>query len=280
MKVVLAIHHFPPRFDAGAEQYAYRIAQALHRRGYEVDVVCIESITEGSLVPNCRTETYEDLTVHRLTFDVRQAPNQFEWSFRNPELGRWFDAFLARTRPDVVHVNSGYLLGGTVPEAAFSRGLPTVLTLHDYWFVCPIITLLRQDGKICEGPVPPAACVWCSLSRRRRFRWPDHGLNSRLGDAFVGLCRSGTMARVLGVAPDLELIEERRAYLRQVMERFDVVISPSRFLIQKMEEYQYCPDIANVSCESIRYRADTGARSSPSSRVLGHMRLPFLVQGR
>jgi glycosyltransferase involved in cell wall biosynthesis len=206
-----------------------------------LEVVCIESIADGSLTPACTTDIYEDLPVHRLYFDIRRAPNPFEWSFRNPELGHWFGSFLQRISPDVVHINSGYLLGGTVPEAAFECNIPTVLTLHDYWFMCPFITLLRMDGKICEEPVPPSRCAWCSLSQKRRYRLPDKGLRSRLGDAFVKLIQWETITKLISIAPHLELITERRRYLKQVLEEIDVVISPSRFLIQKVEEYGFNP---------------------------------------
>jgi glycosyltransferase involved in cell wall biosynthesis len=237
VKIILISHHFPPSYRAGAEQYAYRVVQELQRLGHIVEVVCIESITEGTLTPSCENETYQGLLVHRLRFDIRRAPNQFEWSFRNPELGQWVKGFLEQARPDVVHINSGYLLGGTVPEAASELGLPTVLTLHDYWFLCPLITLLRPSGRVCDKPVPPARCVWCSLSEKRRYRLPDQMLNGRLGDAFVKLAHSDVLAEAMGVVPRLGVMARRREYLKQVLESVDLVVSPSRFLVQKTEEY-------------------------------------------
>ena len=241
------IHHFPPDYHAGAEQYAYRIAQRLRRQGHAIEVACIKSITEGTLIPSHTTDVYNGLPVHRLRFDLRQAPNPFEWSFRNPELGHWLTLFLQRTRPDVVHLNSGYLLGGTVPEAAFACHVPTVLTLHDYWFMCPLITLLRTDETICERPVPPAHCTWCLLSQYRCDRLSDKWLCRHLRDVFAGLNRSermstsGAIAKALGIAPHVELIAERKRYLKQVLAGLDAVISPSRFLIHKMEQYGFQP---------------------------------------
>ncbi|MDH4209010.1 MAG: glycosyltransferase, partial [Anaerolineae bacterium] len=241
MKIVLVTHHFLPRYYGGTEQYTYRIAQGLRRQGHTAEVVCIESIQEGSLTPTCVTENYQDLVVHRLHFDIGQAPNPFEWGFRNPELGHWIKEFLQRTHPDLVHVNSGYLLGGTVPEAAFELGLPMVLTLHDYWFMCPLTILLRTDEKICGEPVLPARCVWCSLSQKRRYRLPDKRIYGHLGAAFVRLSQSEAVAKVMGITSHLDLIVERRRYLKRILEQADVVISPSRFLIQKVEEYGFKP---------------------------------------
>jgi glycosyltransferase involved in cell wall biosynthesis len=242
MKIVLITHHFPPNYKAGAEQYAYRIAQALRRRGHTMEVVCIESISEGSLEPTCIAQVFEGLVVHRLYLDLKQAPNPIEWSFRNPELGQWVKSFLRTTSPDIVHVNSGYLLGGTVPEVAVELGFPTVFTLHDYWFLCPLHTLLRRDGKICEKPVPLARCVWCLLSEKRRHRLPDIYLKGFLGDLFVQLSQAGKLANeIMGVAPLLEMMAERKLYLKQVLERIDLVLSPSQFLIDKVMEYGFRP---------------------------------------
>jgi glycosyltransferase involved in cell wall biosynthesis len=242
MKIVLITHHFPPNYREGAEQYAYRITQALCRRGHTVDVVCIESIGEGSLTPTCVTQVFEGLVVHRLYLDLKQAPNAIEWSFRNPELGQWFKAFLQVTSPDIVHINSGYLLGGTVPEVAVELGLPTVFTLHDYWFMCPLHTLLRRDGRICERPVTSARCAWCLLSEKRRYRLPDIYLKGGVGELFVQLNQLGKLTnRVMGVAPLLDMMAERRAYLKQVLEEIDLVLSPSQFLIDKTLEYGFKP---------------------------------------
>lgn len=84
-------------------------------------------------------------------------------------------------------------------EAALEGGIPTVLTLHNYWFMCPLITLFRRDGRICEGAVPPADCVWWLVSHKRRYRLPDRGLDGQLGDVFVRLSQSRILANAMGV---------------------------------------------------------------------------------
>jgi glycosyltransferase involved in cell wall biosynthesis len=62
-----------------------------------------------------------------------------------------------------------------------------------------------------------------------------------LGDAFVKLSQSEGIARTIGITSELELMAERRIYLKQVLETVDVVISPSRFLLQKVEDYGFKP---------------------------------------
>jgi glycosyltransferase involved in cell wall biosynthesis len=139
-----------------------------------------------------------------------------------------------------VHINSGYLLGGTVFQAAFDLRIPTVLTLHDYWFMCPRITLLRPNGKICARPVVPESCVWCSLLEKRRYRVFDPDLVGRIGEMlFVGVNQLKGAGELLEVKPLTELIRERRQYLKNILEQVDLVLFPSRFLMQKIEEYGF-----------------------------------------
>jgi len=47
MNILYAVHHFPPKFSGGAELRAQRTATFMQRKGYKVNVVCVEQITFG-----------------------------------------------------------------------------------------------------------------------------------------------------------------------------------------------------------------------------------------
>lgn len=60
---------------------------------------------------------------------------------------------LAEFRPDVVHAHNIYhQLSPSVLHAAARRGVPVVLTMHDYKLVCPTYQFL-DHGKICTACV-------------------------------------------------------------------------------------------------------------------------------
>jgi glycosyltransferase involved in cell wall biosynthesis len=173
-------------------------------------------------------------------------------------------------------VNSGYILGGTVPEAAYRLGIPAVLTLHDYWYLCPTVSLLRSDGRLCDQPVPPAHCAWCWLTQRRRYRLPDQYLHGRVGDCFASLGRWPVAQRLLGIEPLLARMEERRALMYDTLHRMDRVISPSRFLIAKMREYGFDGDrIVYLPFGLERNGSTTQATERPS---LPRLRIGYLGQ--
>lgn len=237
MKIVIATHHFPPNYQAGAELYAYRLAKGLQENGHTVIVCCIEKVDGSSQEPEVVIDEFDGLTVNRLFLDYYNNPDPIRWDYYHPVIGKWFHTFLAQQQPDVVHINSGYLLSASAIEAAIQCRIPTVFTLHDYWFICPRFTLLRANGSICSKPVEPIRCTWCLLSRKRRFLLPDQLMQGKIGDAFVWLGDHKFVQKIIGLDEVTQTIEDRQTLLPKIYASLDVVISPSSFLLQKMEEY-------------------------------------------
>jgi glycosyltransferase involved in cell wall biosynthesis len=242
MKVVIVSHHFPPRYVAGVELYTYRLARWLTQAGYAVQVVCVESIEDESLRPRCIEDVYEEIPVCRLNFHMAAAPDPFRWQFWNPEVGDWFRRFLAETRPDLVHVNSCYLLSASIIPAARKLGLPLALTLHDFWFLCPRITLQRPNGTLCQMPKDPAECVWCLLTEKRRYRLPDNGTRGASGRLAVWAMHRPALLRLTGWQARLDAVRERRQRLTDALSLADVIIAPSRFLAQTFVTHGLSPD--------------------------------------
>ncbi len=232
MHIVLAVHHFPPRYVAGAELYTYRLARRLRQLGHPVDVVCVESISEGTLEPRCVSEEYEGIPVHRLFFNLALAPDPLRWEFWNPQLGEWFGRFLEARRPDLVHLQGGYLLTGSVAEAARAARVPVILTLHDFWVLCTRIHLRRPDGTLCQVPDDPAECAWCLLTEKRRYRLPDTATRGVAGRLARTALRFPMLARRSGWQDRVDAIRERRERLGHVLQEMDLLISPSHFLKQ------------------------------------------------
>jgi glycosyltransferase involved in cell wall biosynthesis len=71
------------------------------------------------------------------------------WNFRNDTIRQRFASVLDRFAPDVVHFHNLVGLSMTMLDECEARGIPTVLTLHDYWGICFKNTMLKNDGGLC-----------------------------------------------------------------------------------------------------------------------------------
>ncbi|OAN48568.1 glycosyl transferase family 1 [Chloroflexus islandicus] len=220
MRVLLAVHHFPPKYSAGAELYTMRLAHELLRRGHEAEVVCVETLAATQpFGVQAELDRYEGITVWRLHLGLRDAPAN--WSYANPAIEAWLRERMRVWQPEVMHLHSGYLIGAGAITAAHALGIPTVVTLHDYWFLCPRITLLRGDGSLCrQPPDDPAECAWCLQLDRRRYRLPEQISGGWAGRAWIRL--AGNDGR--------DEQQARRETLRAALAQADLIISPSHFL--------------------------------------------------
>jgi glycosyltransferase involved in cell wall biosynthesis len=235
LKIVLATHHFPPKYVGGVELIVRRAARWLTRNGRQVQVVCVESIDQPSTKGlEVSADQYEGITVYRLSFDRGATGDPFRESFRNPIIGQWFEGFLRANLPDIVHIHSSYLLSGSVIEAAKTVGIPTVVSLHDYHFFCSRTTLLRPDGSRCPGPQDPAVCAWCLRTEQRRYRLPDRVSGGILGRLVQGALRSPQIAKAIGWQDQIDSLVERRRYLGEGLASADVLITQARMVYEIM----------------------------------------------
>jgi len=124
--------------------------------------------------------------------------------FDNPEarpVVRWL---LDQMQPDVVHIHQlGSLSAELIPECR-NRGIPRVVTLNDYWFLCHQGSLVRRDGECCDGPARGRNCCQC-------LEWSKLA-RSRLNPVAVG-------ANLY-----------RYEYLRRQLLKVDRILAPSRFV--------------------------------------------------
>lgn len=229
MRLLLPVHHFPPRYTAGAEQYVLRIAHAMQARGHEVQVVTIEEIDAGPVGQLSSTlECYQNVPVWRLSFNLIDAPERTQWNYDNPLLESWFAQTIVHWQPDLIHFHAGYLMGVGPMRAARSANVPMVLSLHDYWFLCPRHTLLRSDGTLCaEIPADPTVCARC-VSRGDAAQ----GINGRLATVGARLGSDGLL-RLLewaGRGSGAGEQEARREVMAEALSWLDAVHAPTKYI--------------------------------------------------
>lgn len=223
--ILIAVHGFPPRHNAGAERRAARTARSLARLGYTVHVVCVEEIVEHGARSTVSTAVEDGVTVYRLTIPAAPPEQAFRWSYNHPLVGAAVGRLIAELEPSVFHLFSGYLLSGSVVHAAVDAGVPVVVSLTDYWWLCHQINLLTPTGRRCGGP-SPAGCARCLAEQQRRFRLPAQHLPA-LADGFW---RTVQPESWLGRQLAVEDQQERATYLAGALRRATALIAPSSFL--------------------------------------------------
>jgi glycosyltransferase involved in cell wall biosynthesis len=227
--IMIAVHGFPPTFAAGAELRAYRMARWFLGLGHKVRVICVEAIDhlgEFTFVD----DELDDIPVRRLFFSFEKVPSELRWRFNNPWIGDQVEKYLLESKTQVMHLISGYLMSTSALKAAQRMNIPTVVTLTDFWFLCPRVTLWRTNGSLCEGPEGTLKCVRCLREESRRYRLPAQVAPKFVDSVWRWLAKHPTVGHYLGLPDELDAVEERQLVLREALDSVDVVICPSCFL--------------------------------------------------
>lgn len=220
MRILLAHQAYPPA-GGGAELYTEMLARELARAH---EVVVLHATGRGDLeIDDSRRDG-----VRLLALDAhRHGAPGFE-AYRDPRVTTLLARLLDELRPDLLHAGHlGGLSTGLVFEAR-RRGIPAVLTLHDFWPACPLGQLLNLRLEVCPGPTPRRclACVGEQVAAS-----PSAVPGALRGVPFAAA--AGRLAgRLRPAAP--ARIERRLLEMHELLRAADVVVTPSRFVRDRL----------------------------------------------
>lgn len=168
MRVLLVSHKFPPHALGGVEVYTRRLACALNGR-HQVAVLYRHDDPAGP--PFARHESHDDgFTQYRIACNPQGWAASVAGEFFDTFLGRRieedFRDVVAEFRPDVVHFHHVATLSARLVQLASREGIPVILTLHDYWFICGNSQLIWPDAQVCQGKAGGLNCVRCAAAAR------------------------------------------------------------------------------------------------------------------
>jgi GT2 family glycosyltransferase/glycosyltransferase involved in cell wall biosynthesis len=159
MRVLQIVHGYPPSGRGGAELYAESVATRLQAGGDLVTVLTRESVA-GAPEFSVRQESRDGLTLFWINNTFRTT-RSFEDTYINERITARASRVIDAARPDVAHIHHLTCLSTTIVDALVRRGIPIVLTLHDYWLLCHRGQLLDRTLTRCDGP-GDAGCARCT----------------------------------------------------------------------------------------------------------------------
>jgi glycosyltransferase involved in cell wall biosynthesis len=235
LKIALAVHHFPPKYSAGAELRTFRTARWLVNYGYDVNIISVESVNYGT--DNgiyWEEDIYKGLQVHRLFFNLANSEDRFIWEYDNPWIYNHLVEYLSKIEPDIFHLISGYILGGGAVKAALQHELPVVITLTDFWFFCPRINLIRPDGKLSNAYEFIARdCTRCNFEEKRRYLLPAQFL-PKLVDLFWANSFDSKLSNLFKLGETETKFKVRNKTLLEILDNASAIICPSQYLLETL----------------------------------------------
>lgn len=216
MRIVLAIHGYPPRYNAGSEVYSQALARGLAER-HEVRVFTRQEdpfLTQFAAVDETDAG---DRRVRLRVVNNAETRDRYRYEGIDTEFRRLLDEF----PPDIIHINHVSHLSTSLVRTAHERGVPVVYTLHDFWLMCPRGQFLQRAAASGQEPFPlcdgqdDRKCAERCYSLYFSGSPTEHNADTDRWAAWVA---------------------ERMRHVREQCEQVDRFIAPSRYLLARFRD--------------------------------------------
>ncbi|MBN1306332.1 MAG: glycosyltransferase [Chitinispirillaceae bacterium] len=156
MKILHIVHSYPPYSFGGTELYTQDLCEALSKHN-RINILASRFKEYGSET----TPTENILENIGITFFNRHRPETYEQTYFDRRNDERFLALIKHFSPDVVHVQHLLFHSMSFINILTEASIPFVMTLHDYWYLCPQCFLTKTDGSLCNGPGNGDICLSC-----------------------------------------------------------------------------------------------------------------------
>src|SRR4030095_145748 len=160
MKIVYLIHQFYPEFYTGTEKFVFNLSTMMQKAGNKVKVISysfyeeeLYSYSRGNLL--CKEYIYKGVPV--LAIRHKKTPDDLHEAFDNKALSEIATDLITKEKPDIVHIGHPMRVAA-LAQVLPSLSIPYIVTLTDFFLVCPKVNLVTSENALCAGPENGGAC--------------------------------------------------------------------------------------------------------------------------
>ncbi len=160
MKILYVVHQFFPKWYTGTERFVIDLAKQMQRMGHQVEVLTY-GLNDDTGFSNhngmmCKRYRFQGI----LTTSVRHLNVLTDLNFNifDDSMEATLKKIVTEKKFEIVHVAHPMRLGYAI-KAAHSIDLPVVLTLTDFWLMCPKTILVTDKGRLCKGSENYIKCI-------------------------------------------------------------------------------------------------------------------------
>ncbi|WP_367751325.1 glycosyltransferase [Ammoniphilus sp. 3BR4] len=170
----------------GTEKFVFNMATMMQLMGHNAKVVTYSYYEDRQYEKQAgdiliREFTYKGIPV--VAFKCKKHFNNMNLLQDNSELELFSESLIKDESPDLIHFGHIMRVGEFI-KSAKKLGIPYIITLTDYFFLCPKVTLLNSKGQTCNGPSNGESCArFCSEIQPEYIKRRLHQAQDMLGSA-------------------------------------------------------------------------------------------------
>lgn len=160
MRILFVVHQFFPKHYTGTERLVLNLSKQMQRMGYYVKVLTY-GITEDEgfrQVGNFLIKEYEFQGVPVISIRHKIIPQDVSFTIFDKNIEKILGKICSNEKFDIIHVFHPMRVGSII-RVAKHINIPIVLTLTDFWLMCPRGIAVTPKGELCHTPENGLKCV-------------------------------------------------------------------------------------------------------------------------
>ena len=159
MRILYVVHQFFPNHFTGTERFVLNTAKQMQRMGHRVEVLTYCHEDDSLLSKNgILYKNYKFQGIPVISIRHKKTPPDVSFDIFDNELLSFLKTVIDNEKYDVMHVAHPMRLGSAV-KIAVEAGIPIVLTLTDFWLICPRGIAVTSKGELCHDSRGGSKCV-------------------------------------------------------------------------------------------------------------------------
>jgi len=159
MRILYIVHQFFPKWYTGTERFVLNLAKQMQKMGHKVEILTYGinddvnySIKNGIMCKRYRFQGIDVISVRHI-----KVPKDIHFYIFDKSIGTILKKIITKEKFDIVHIAHPMRLGVSI-KYANSATIPVVLTLTDFWLMCPKIIAVTTKNELCISPEKGAKC--------------------------------------------------------------------------------------------------------------------------
>jgi len=160
MKILFLVHEFYPEFHGGTEKIIFNNALMAQKNGFKVKVITYSFYNDSfydheNMGIFSKEFTYQGIPV--FAYKYKNQPDDINIGLGNQILYEFAQTIIDAEAPDIIHVGHPMRVHEFV-RAAKDKNIPYIITLTDFFLLCPKVILAPDNNSLCSGPKNGTAC--------------------------------------------------------------------------------------------------------------------------
>ncbi len=163
MRILFVVHQFFPLWYTGTERFVLNLAKQLQRMGHSVEVLTYGWKDDSNFIQYkgilVKHYFFEGIPVIAIKHQENQSGEPFAFRIFDDCLEPALESIIVKEKYDIVHVAHPFRCGSSCIHVAFNNRIPVLLTLTDFWTICPNIIAVTKNGQLCQSSESGKKCI-------------------------------------------------------------------------------------------------------------------------